>query len=207
MNSYVALGDSFTAGTGCLPGEGWADRLASALANGGDFAYENLAVDGATSDVVRRQLGRALQLEPDLVTVVCGTNDLLYGRRDPLAYSRNLSAILGGLVRALPTVRLVTATAPERWDFLGLGPRTRARLEAGLVRMNHATRALADAHGAAVLDVAGHPGLSQAENFAGDGLHPSALGHRRAAEAFGELIAARFEIPIRQEAIDLNERL
>jgi lysophospholipase L1-like esterase len=201
VNSYVALGDSFTAGTGCAPGEGWADRLAAAIPRNGSFVYENLAVDGATSADVRRQVGRALQLEPDLVTVVCGTNDLLYCRLDPLAYSRNLSAILGGLVRALPTVRVVTATAPEGWDFLPLGPRTRARLEAGLVRMNHATRALAAAHGAAVLDVAGHPGLSLAENFAGDGLHPSPLGHRRAAEAFGELVAKRFRVPIREEAL------
>lgn len=201
MNSYVALGDSFTAGTGCTAGQGWADRLAAALPRSDDFVYENLAEDGATSADVRRQLCRALQLEPDLVSVVCGTNDLLYRRLDPLAYSRNLSAILGGLVRALPTVRVVTATAPERWDFLPLGPRTRTRLEAGLVRMNQATRALAAAHGAALLDVAGHPGLSLAENFAGDGLHPSSLGHRRAAEAFGELVAGRFEIPIREEAL------
>lgn len=201
MNSYVALGDSFTAGTGCAPGEGWADRLAAAFPRTGRFVYENLAADGATSADVRRQVGRALQLEPDLVTVVCGTNDLLYGRLDPLAYSRNLSAILGGLVRAMPTLRVVTATAPERWDFLEVGPRTRARLEAGLVRMNGMTRALAAAHGAAVLDVAGHPGLSLAENFDGDGLHPSPLGHRRAAKAFGELIAKRFELPIREEAL------
>ena len=53
---------------------------------------------------------------------------------------------------------IVTATAPERWEFLPLGPRTRARLEADLVRLNHATRAVAAAHGAEVLDVAGHPG-------------------------------------------------
>ena len=202
MNSYVALGDSFTAGSGCRPGEGWADRLAAALAGEvHHFAYENLAEDGATSADVRAQLGRALQLEPDLVTVVCGTNDLLYERLDPLAYSRNMSAILTGLTGALPGVSVVTATAPERWDFLSLGPRTRARLEAGLVRLNHATRGLAAAHGAAVLDVAGHPGLSNAENFAGDGLHPSPLGHRRAAEAFGRLIADRFEFPIHEEAL------
>jgi lysophospholipase L1-like esterase len=202
MRAYVALGDSFTAGTGCRPGEGWADRLAGALADeDGDVLYENLAVDGATSQDVRGQLGRVLQLEPDLVTVVCGTNDLLYGRRDPLAYSRNLSAILGGLRQTLPTVRIVTATAPERWDFLDLGPRTRTRLEESLVRMNHATRALAAAHDAAVLDVAGHPGLSLPENFQGDGLHPSPLGHRRAAEAFCELIAERFQFSIREEAL------
>jgi phosphatidylinositol alpha 1,6-mannosyltransferase len=202
MNAYVALGDSFTAGTGCQPGEGWADRVALALARRRPgFEYENFAVDGATSADVRNQVCRALQLEPDLVSVVCGTNDLLYGRLDPLTYSRNFSAILTSLRRALPGVHMVTATAPERWDFLPLGPRTRTRLESELVRLNHATRALAEANDVAVLDVAGHPGLSQPENFAGDGLHPSPLGHRRAAEAFGALISSRFDIPIQEEAL------
>jgi lysophospholipase L1-like esterase len=202
MRAYVALGDSFTAGTGCAPGEGWADRLALALSGGADdFAYENLASDGARSADVRDQAHRALQLEPDLVTVVCGTNDLLYGRLDPLTYSRNFSSILGSLRRALPAVRIATATAPERWDFLPLGPRTRARLESALIRLNHATRALAEAYDVAVLDVADHPGLSQPENFAGDGLHPSPLGHRRAAEGFGALISSRFDIPIQEEAL------
>ena len=201
MRAYVALGDSFTAGTGCAPGAGWADRLALALSEGRELAYENLARDGATSADVREQAQRALQLEPDLVTVVCGTNDLLYGRLDPLTYSQNFSAILASLRRALPSVRIATATAPERWEFLPVGPRTRTRLEAALVRLNHATRALASAHEVAVLDVAGHPGLSRAENFAGDGLHPSALGHRRAAEAFGELISRQFEISIQEEAL------
>lgn len=201
MNAYVAIGDSFTAGTGCPPGAGWADRLAAALGGGDrDFAYENLAEHGATSADVRVQAARAVQLEPDLVTVVCGTNDLLYRHGDPLAYSRNLSSILVRLTEAVPGVRIATATAPERWDFLPLRPRTRARLERDLVRMNHATRALAAAHGAALLDVATHAGLSDAENFAGDGLHPSPLGHRHAARAFAELIDDRFEIPICEEA-------
>jgi len=51
IRSYVALGDSFTAGTGCDPGLGWADRLARALPDGA--VYRNLAKHGATSADVR----------------------------------------------------------------------------------------------------------------------------------------------------------
>ena len=192
IRSYAALGDSFTAGTGCAPGESWADRLAAGLADRNpDFVYRNLAVDGATSADVLDQLGEALQLEPDLVTVVCGVNDVLFSvRPDHHAYARRLAGIFRRLTETLPAVRIATATAPERWDFLDLGrrPRMRKRLERGIVRFNAATRAVASAHSVPCLEAAGHPGVGEAENFVADGLHPSPLGHRRAAIGFGRLL-------------------
>jgi lysophospholipase L1-like esterase len=197
IRSYAALGDSFTAGTGCAPGESWADRLAARLAAGRtEFAYRNLAVEGATSADVLGQLGPALQLEPDLVTVVCGANDvLLRVRPDPHAYSRRLAGIVRRLREALPAVLIATATAPERWDFLELGPRTRRRVEDGIARFNAATRTVAEAHDVPCLEVAGHPGLADAENFIADGLHPSPLGHQRAAAGFGRLLGLDPEVP------------
>jgi phosphatidylinositol alpha 1,6-mannosyltransferase len=200
MKTYVALGDSFTAGTGCAPGESWADILAEAMAGEDGLIYENLAEHGATSADVLRQVSRALELSPDLVTVVCGTNDLLDRSGDVDDYSRNLGSILGTLNRWAPDAMIVTATAPDRWEFLPLGPRTQARFEEELAALNTATRAVASLYGAEVLDVAGHPGLSRGENFAGDGLHPSRLGHKRAAEGFRALIADRFPIRMREES-------
>lgn len=201
MKAYAALGDSFTAGTGCAPGESWADLLAEALAAEEGLLYENLAEHGATSADVRTQVSRAIELDPDLVTVVCGANDLLLRSGDVDDYSRNLGAILAALTRGAPKAMIVTATAPDRWEFLGLGPRTQARLEAELVALNTATRAVASLYGAEVLDVAGHPGLSRQENFAGDGLHPSPLGHRRAAEGFRALVGERFPMRPREESL------
>jgi lysophospholipase L1-like esterase len=195
IRSYAALGDSFTAGTGCAPGEGWADILAARLATGvPGFVYTNLAVDGATSADVLEQLGPALQIEPDLVTVVCGANDVLFSvRPDPGAYARRLAAIFRRLRDPLPSVRIVTATAPESWDFLELGPRTQARLARGIVRFNAATRTVARAYGVPCLEVAGHPGLADPSNFIADGLHPSARGHQHAAAAFGGLLGIEEE--------------
>jgi lysophospholipase L1-like esterase len=78
----VALGDSFTAGTGCPAGERWADLLALSLRGARpDLQYRNLAFDGATSADVLEQVGPALEQEPDLVTVVCGGNDVLRSLR------------------------------------------------------------------------------------------------------------------------------
>jgi lysophospholipase L1-like esterase len=93
-------------------------------------------------------------------------------------------------------VWIATATAPEHWQFLELGPRTRARVEQALVRLNRATREVADAWGVACLEVAGHSGLGRDENFCADGLHPSALGHARAAHGFARLLRERHRLAI-----------
>jgi lysophospholipase L1-like esterase len=187
---YVAIGDSFTAGTGCDAGLAWPERLTRGLRRGSpSLELRNLAVEGATSDAVLGQLVEAVELEPDLVTVVCGANDVLLSTRpDPHRYARNLASIFRRLGHSIPGARIMTATSPERWDFLPLGPRTRDRVESGILRFNRATRGIARAYGVPCLDVAGHPGLSRRENFARDGLHPSALGHARAARGFAELL-------------------
>jgi lysophospholipase L1-like esterase len=187
---YAALGDSFTAGTGCQPGENWADRLAARLrARSPRLLYRNLAADGATSAEVLEQVGPALQLEPDLVTVVCGGNDVLRSLRpDIVGYTERLRSMFSGLRAALPAVTLVTATSPTRWSFLGLGPRTSERVEAAIAELNEATREVAASHDVLCLEVADHPGLEDRENFSADGLHPSALGHARAARAFAQLL-------------------
>lgn len=190
FRAYAALGDSFTAGTGSDEARTWADLLARRLArHTPGFVYRNLAVEGATSEQVLDQLAAAVELDADLVTVVCGVNDVLFSvRPDPEAYAARLSGMFTMLRRALPAARIATATAPESWEFFDMGPRTRRRLERGIVAFNVATRRVAGEHGALCLEVTGHPGLTHPENFVGDGLHPSAHGHDQAAAGFASLL-------------------
>jgi len=196
VSVYVALGDSFTAGHDSPPGERWADRLAAMLrARSPALVYENLAVDGARSGEVLEQLPRGLALGPDLVTVVCGANDVLLTARPDLAgYEERFAAILTRLVVAESRPAIMTATAPESWQFMELRPRTRARLGRSLTELNAATRRLAAEHGVLCLEVAGHPGLADPDNFSADGLHPSALGHRRAATEIARALQAQLGI-------------
>jgi lysophospholipase L1-like esterase len=122
VTSYVAMGDSFTAGL--EPGQTrWADELAREL----DARYVNLASVGATSELVElEQLERALELEPDVVTLVCGANDVLFDTRpDPEAYAARLSRMFTRLRQELPNAQIVTATYPDISRFLKLRPRTR----------------------------------------------------------------------------------
>lgn len=183
---YVALGDSFSAGVGWVPGLAWPDHLADQLRRRNpDLVYRNLAVEGARSAQVLDQVPVALQLEPDLVTVVCGLNDFLLSTRlDVLAYTRNLASIFRALDGALGSVEIVTATAPEGWSHLDVSERVSDRLKRGAERLNRATRAMASAYGVGCVEIAGHPGLARPENIAADGLHPSAEGHSLAAREF-----------------------
>jgi lysophospholipase L1-like esterase len=188
---YTALGDSFTAGF--APGEPrWADEVARAL--GPETRYENLAWAGATSeDVEREQLEPALALDPDVVTLVCGANDVLVSvRPDAKEYERRLSRMFARVRRDAPKAAVVTATYPDISRFLDLRPRTRARVEKGMRVFNAACRAVARRHDVALLEGFDHPAAMERETYADDGFHPSEEGHRRAAVEFLRALRGRF---------------
>jgi phosphatidylinositol alpha 1,6-mannosyltransferase len=191
MTTYVALGDSFTAGL--EPGKPrWADEVARAL--GPDTRYENLAWVGATSaDVESQQLDKALGMHPDVVTIVCGANDVLESvRPDAEAYAKRLSRMFARLRREAPKAKVVTATYPDISRFLDLRPRSRARVEKGMRRFNAACRAVARRHEVALLEGFDHPAVAERGTFAEDGFHPSEEGHRHAAMEFLRALGGRF---------------
>ena len=189
--TYVALGDSFTAGL--EPGQPrWADELARELG----ARYVNLATVGATSEHVElEQLERALELEPDVVTLVCGANDVLFNTRpDADAYAARLSRMFDRLRRELPNVEIVTATYPDISRFLDLRPRTRARVEEGMRCFNEAARRVARRHDVVLMESFDHPAAEARETYADDGFHPSAEGHRQAAREFLRALRKRFRL-------------
>jgi lysophospholipase L1-like esterase len=197
VRAYVALGDSFTAGRESIDAERWPDLLAAALRQQNpDLRYENLAVDGATSaEVLERQVEPGLALDPDFVTVICGANDVLLATRpDVAAYAKNFDAILARLREGAPGAMIVTATAPEGWQFMELRPRTEARLIEATRELNDITRATAERHGAFCLPVAGHPALRDPDTFSADGLHPSSAGHQTVARESALFLHARLGI-------------
>ena len=63
----------------------------------------NLAFDGATTVDVLAALDRAVLLRPDLVSVVCGANDVLGSTRPDLdGLAVRLEAVFSGLAGARP---------------------------------------------------------------------------------------------------------
>jgi lysophospholipase L1-like esterase len=187
MRRYVALGDSLTEGIGDPAADGrprgWADRFAQGLAaRRGELEYANLAVRGLTTgQVLATQVRPAVDLAPDLASVIVGMNDLLRPRFDVAGIRRDLGAIYGALAATGAVV--LTATLPEP----GLGVPVPARLRASFVRrgrrLNDAIRHAAAEHGVRCLDLARSAPTDPAI-WSADRLHPSPHGHQLIADEF-----------------------
>ena len=112
---YVALGDSYTIGTGVSEAERWPDQLVARLA-GTDPALQlvaNLGVNGYTSqDLIRDELPRLAELEHEFVTVLIGVNDVVRGVPEA-TYAANVAVILDELLARLPADRLVCVATPD----------------------------------------------------------------------------------------------
>lgn len=190
---FAAIGDSFTAGvpdpeTGQVPtGERWPDLVAGALRQRNPaLEHHNLAVAGASSrEVMEGQLDPALALDPDLLTLLCGANDVLLSTRpDVPGYAVILSEAFARLRAELPGAEVLTATCPDLSEWVSFGPRTRERVQSGIAELNRATRSVAARHGVECLEFAVHPEAGERRHFALDGVHPSREGHQAVAAAF-----------------------
>jgi lysophospholipase L1-like esterase len=178
---FVALGDSFTEGLDDLrpdglPG-GWADRVAAALAAGEPaLRYANLAVRSLRVDqVVDRQLGPALAMRPDLASIAAGGNDILAVRFDLDAIAGRLEDAVAALTGAGATTVLFAGFDPTLHLPLG---RLVARRTAAY---NDRIAAIAQRHGAVLVDLWSMPELHDPRLWSRDRLHLSTLGHRHIA--------------------------
>ena len=179
---YVAMGDSFTSGLGdpepLSPGgmRGWADRIAEELSEGRpDFRYANLAVSGLLMrEILDRQLGPAIALQPDLVTLSAGGNDIVFRRSDPDRLAATLDAAVGRLSATGATV--VLFTGPDWGDTPLLG-HNRGRVAV----INENIRTIAMRHHGVIADLWALRQLSDPRMWDPDRLHFSPMGHHTIA--------------------------
>ena len=180
-DNFVALGDSFTEGLADATAEadvyrGWADRLALHIAeHNPDLRYANLAVRGKLiRQIVTDQVPHAIELEPSLVALTAGGNDIIRPGSDP------------DLVAALfdDAVSRIRATGAD--VLIGTGFDTAHTPVLKHVRgkvgtYNSHLRAIADKHGCRVIDLWSMRVLQDPRAWSADRLHLSAEGHRRVA--------------------------
>ena len=203
---YVATGDSFTEGLWDVPDaappsrtthtdpalacRGWADLLAGHLADrsgpdGVGLSYANLAVRGRLlAPIVREQVPAALALEPDLVSVIGGGNDLLRPGADPDQLAGMLEAAVVAIRRTGADVLIATGMDAVESPVIR---RTRSRTGV----LNSHVWTIARRHGAHVLDVWGMRSLRDWRMWAPDRIHLTTEGHRRVAQ--GALVALGLE--------------
>ena len=181
-NRYVAMGDSFTAGIGDpepqRPGgiRGWADRVAEELSEGRpDFRYANLAVSGLLlQEILERQLGPAIALKPDLVTLSAGGNDIVFRRSDPDRLASALDTAVGRLSATGATI--VLFTGPDWGDTPLLG-----HIRGRVAVFNENIRTIAVRHQGVIADLWALRQLSDPRMWDPDRLHFSPLGHHTIA--------------------------
>lgn len=185
---YVAIGDSQTEGVGDGDDDtgliGFADRLAltiDSLYPG--LQYANLAVRGKRiRDVLDEQLPRALQMQPDLITVCAGMNDVT---RPGWLFNQalaDLDQLYFRLAESGATV--VTTMFPNIAKLVPVGRLLAPRV----TRINDAIRAAAERHGFGLVDLYTAAAMQDLDTWSADRVHASTKGHLLFADAAAEAL-------------------
>jgi lysophospholipase L1-like esterase len=182
IESYVALGDSFTEGVGDPAPDGtfvgWADRFAVLLADRVpeySFRYANLAVRGRLLDqIIEEQVPRAKELAPDLVSFCAGGNDILRPGSDPDAVAERFEAAVADLARHVGSVMITTGFDTRDIPVL-------RHLRGKVATYTAHIRSIADRYDCPVLDLWSLKSVQDRRAWDGDRLHFSPEGHTRVA--------------------------
>ena len=192
---YVALGDSYTIGTGVRAPDRWPDQLCAALGDGpGLELVANLGVNGSTSaDLIRRELPALEALAPGFASVLIGVNDVVQGVSSA-TYEANVVVILEALLERLPADRLIAVAVPDYTVTPAGGrfgePRQR---RASIVAANDVMAHQAGIRGIGWVDIfdLSERAADDRTLVAGDGLHPSGVQYTLWVERIAPVVASR----------------
>lgn len=195
---YLALGDSYTIGTGGPPDRSFPAQLAVRWrARGIIVELRNLGVNGfTTDDLIREELPVVPRVRPTLTSLLIGANDVVAGR-DAETYRIRLRLILTRLrTDGVTADRLLVVSSPD-WSRAPASARfgdaaSVARLVDEYARV---ARAEAERVGARYFDIV-PLARAQAERgmFAPDRLHFSAAAYVEWAGAL-DAAMARWGLP------------
>lgn len=191
---YVAIGDSAAQGIGASkPNRGYVGILADRIrrSTGRTVRVINLSVSGATVGLaVRDQLPRFVMLDPDVVTVAIGANDIALW--DAAAFETDIRKVFAALPGHAIVADLPCFHLPHN--------------ERKVAEANRILRTAAAEFGLTVVPLHAttkRQGLrSVATQFANDFFHPNDRGYRVWAEAFLPEISADIAKRITQARVD-----
>lgn len=194
---YVALGDSTGAGVGARNG-GYVARLFKRLEERRPQSkLSNLCVSGSTTaDVVRGQLERGVALNPDLVTIGIGINDIGHGLTLE-QFSKNFDQILSTLKEKTHATIVVT-NLPDVSSAPRIPNSMRSQYQRQIVEFCKRLEEIANKYGVTIFDIytttkkelPSHP-----EYFSADGFHPSDEGYELWATEMWPTLAQAIGVP------------
>ncbi|HSZ42151.1 MAG TPA: SGNH/GDSL hydrolase family protein [Trebonia sp.] len=190
MTRIVTLGDSITLGMGDpAPGGGWrgfAEHLSTGLTTP---ELHNLAQIGAQARHVERdQLPVALELRPEIATVIVGINDTLRAGFQPDRTGQAIERTVAALREAGATV--LTMRLPDPARMFGLPDVLARPLSRRMMAVNAQVDHIAARYGTLHWNAAGDPATYDRLNWSVDRLHPNERGHRLVACRFWDMLDA-----------------
>ena len=186
-SSWIAVGDSFTEGLSDVAPDGgyvgWADRLAAVLAaRDPDFRYANLALRGKhMAEIADEQIPIVLQEKPELVTLCGGGNDIVTPGSDVDEIADIFERAVIDIISAGSHLVIFTGPDPKPQPVL-------RRVRGKVAIYNGHLRAIADRHGATLVDLWAMQPLRDRRAWSEDRLHFSTDGHRRIALRTAEVL-------------------
>jgi acyl-CoA thioesterase I len=191
---YVALGDSYTIGTSVAEAERWPNQLVARLRDDDiDLELvENLGVNGYTSaDLIRDELPRLNELDPEFVSLQIGVNDVVQGVPEN-AYLDNVATILDELLGRVRADRIVCVATPDhtitpQGAAFGDPVQQSAAIEHANDRMREACEARGIAHVPEIFELS-REAATDPLLVADDGLHPSGDQYRRWVDAIAPVV-------------------
>lgn len=190
--TFVVLGDSAAYGTGdeISAGvfRGWAGFLAEAFQDGCD--YFNFSRPGAKStEVLEKQLPKALREQPDICALIVGGNDLLRNSFDPLLLYKNLKNCCQQLMAMGSEVIMVELHDPNQLLRL---PKLMSRvLNRRVAAVNAVYRKVALEFEIITIKTRKIGDVHNRSNWHIDRMHPGPAGHFMLARSVAEQLRRR----------------
>jgi len=190
--TFVVLGDSAAYGTGdeISAGvfRGWAGFLAEAFQEGCD--YFNFSKPGAKStEVLEKQLPKALREQPDICALIVGGNDLLRNGFDPLLLYKNLRNCCQQLMAMGSEVIMVELHDPNQLLRL---PKLMSRvLNRRVAAVNAVYRKVALEFEIITIKTRKIGDVHNRSNWHIDRMHPGPAGHFMLARSVAEQLRRR----------------
>ncbi len=195
---WLALGDSFTIGTGTTPDRSFPAVLVGLwAARGRGVDPRNPAVNGyRTDDLIAEELPLLATVRPTLVTVLIGANDIVAASSDG-RYRAQLGLIHRRIVAEAPEAAVYALPQPD-WSLSRAGASfgEPAAIAARIERFNRIAAEEAERVRATYVDI--FPLMRhqmQRGMLAPDGLHPSAAAYAQWAEALIDRLTTRASRP------------
>ena len=188
---FLALGDSFTIGTGTTPDRSFPAVLTRLWTDGGRaVVLSNPAVNGyTTDDLISDELPLVASFHPTLITLLIGANDIVQGSSDD-RYRRQLRLIHERVHADAPDARVIALPQPD-WSLspAGAGFGGTDEIAKKIERFNDIARREAERARALWVDLFSlMREQGRKKMFAADGLHPSAEAYAGWASELGRAL-------------------